>query len=116
MVYLPSVIVGLSFLAVIIVILARGGSSLSSWLFAIEVIVLFECFGNCFVPGSWKQFWEIEIPAMLIAGGLAVASSILSCRRERVERGAGFAAVAATPQMLSFYGVMAIVAIIVASH
>lgn len=116
MIYLPSIVVGLCLLAVIVLILAQGTTALWRWLFAIEVVVLFGCLGNCLVPGSWKSFWETEIPAVLIAGGLACASSILRRHRERDDRENSTWAVLAAPQMLSFYIVFAIVAVIVASH
>jgi hypothetical protein len=112
MVYLPAIIVFGALLAVVIVIVARGGSLLWRWLFAIEVLVLFECFGNCFVPGLWKQFWQIEIPAVIVACALALGSSVARMRKEHLDK----AAIWKMPQMLALYVVVVIVAIMIASH
>jgi hypothetical protein len=116
MVYLPAIIVLLALLAVVVTVIARGGSSLWRWLFALEILVLFECFGNCFVPGSWHQFWQIEIPATLIAVTLATVSSILRIRKELATQRYSKFKIGTTPQMLALYGVISVVSIVVISH
>jgi len=114
--YLPSIVILGSLLAVIVIIIVRGKTALWSWLFALECLVLFECVGNCFVPGSWKQFWQIEIPSFLIAVALAIASSVLRVRKENADRRSSTFLVWVTPQMLTLYAILFVVGVIVASH
>jgi len=116
MIYLPASIVGVALLTAIILIVARGGSPLWRWLFGLEVLVLFECFGNCFVPGSWKQFWQIEIPAVLIAIATALTSSFLRLRKERAMHRVSEYQVGTTPQMWTLYIVLLIVSGMLSTH
>jgi hypothetical protein len=116
MVYLPAIIVGIVLLSTVIIIIARGGGSLWRWLFGLEVLVLFECFGNCFVPGTWKQFWEIEIPGVLIAIAVAVTSSYLRIKKERARRRSSAFQLGTTPQMWTLYGVLFIVMAMLFTH
>jgi hypothetical protein len=114
MIYLPGIIIVASLLTVIIVVIARGKSLLWRWLFALEILALFECFGNCFVPSSslspWKQFLQIEIPSILIAATAAITSSISRIRKECKVVGLP---IWGTPQMISLYAVLFVVSILV---
>jgi len=114
--YLPSIVLGTALLAAIAIIIMRSKSALWAWLFVLEILVLFECVGNCFVPGSWKQFWQIEIPAFLIAIIAAITSSILQAREERTSNHTALPAAWKTPQMLGLYAVLFIVAALLAMH
>ena len=84
------------------------------WLFVAEVLLLFWSFGNCFVPGSWREFGIFEIPLLTVGGALALISSILRVRGE--QRAANVRSCVITPQMNWFYVTTAIIGLIILTH
>jgi hypothetical protein len=91
----------------------RYRPALWRWLAVIELFGLLWLFSNCFVPGSWKQFWEFEIPLALLSGAAAIGSSILRAHDKRMPSARPWAAL---PQMLALYGVFFIVGVIILTH
>jgi hypothetical protein len=114
--YLPSAILALVVIIGIIVVAVRYKSRLWRWLFVVEVLFLLWSFGNCFVPGSWRQFWETELPCLAITAAISYASAELEIRANRREDRPGATHIFASRQMMCLYIVSGIIAVIVLTH
>jgi|SRR5665213_1881374 len=86
------------------------------WLALLESFLLFWSFGNCFVPGPWKLFWETELPYLAITSLVAYFSSRLRVSAARRENPTTKMRIFTSPQMISLYCVLSIIAFIVVDH
>jgi hypothetical protein len=116
MVYLPFAILVTVVIIAIIVVAVRYKSRLWRWLFVVEVLFLIGSLGNCFVPGSWRQFWETELPYLAITAGVAYGSAKFEIRANRQEDRHSTNHMIASRQMMCLYIVSGIIAIIVWTH
>jgi hypothetical protein len=91
----------------------RYRPALWRWLAVLELFSLLWLFGNCFVPGSWKQFWEFGIPLALLSGAAAISSSILRTHDKRISSTRPWPVL---PQMLTLYVVLCIIGVMILTH
>jgi hypothetical protein len=114
MIWLYLSLIVVAFAGAMLVAAIRYRPPLWRWLFVIEAFLLFWSFTNCFAPGSWRQFWEFEIPLFVSTAVVSVASAILSARDRRPSgQRWGWAA---TPQMISLYVVAGLIALMIICH
>jgi hypothetical protein len=80
------------------------------WLAAAEALLILWSLANFRVPGTWKQFWESEIPLVVLLIAAAVSSAKLQ-RREEPSR-----PWYAMPQTLALWIVLCIIVALLITH